>query len=182
MNIKYPTWIPYPSSWLRSLVPLILFPCMWVGFGFLDRIIFMISFLVGIGIIPLFVMGPSILITYLHHQAFGKGSKPVPISVSIWEGLYAFQVFIMTVLILLLTIGYTAAFFGPHTAQFSEWQTYSHLFDDYSYSSDVEGAIALAMILYIWFVAASLYQIEYLARRAMRQFKRDYKKLSDTKA
>ncbi|MGK7890898.1 MAG: hypothetical protein AB4042_16325 [Leptolyngbyaceae cyanobacterium] len=174
LNIKYPIWFPYPSSWMRSLIPLLLFPLLFTGAGFLGYVIFMLSILLGISSIPILIISPIIVITLLHHVLFGKGKNLIPLVVSMWEGIYAFQVFMMTILIVFLTVGYSSAILTPHPeATFTHLQDYRDFMPRSSSDIYTDELLAIVFFFYCWTVSASLYQIEYLARKAIRKIKKE---------
>lgn len=98
-KFHWPTWFPYPSSWLRTLALLLWIAVVLRITGFwslvlggalavtTERLELLLSFL-GLGLIV-----SVLVLSYLHHFLFGKSPPQypewLPSPRSLWEGFYA---------------------------------------------------------------------------------------------
>lgn len=160
--LKYPSYFPYPISWIRAAVQIIaiglsilliwgeLDPELWTPVVLLQPF-GLVSFL----LIPVFM---SILLHWITQQLLyvAKGvSKPHPLN-SLWEGIYGWMVtfFSLTLMLLFLIVPLVL------TVEWGDmyWDKYPY------YYNAVDEDIVFAYLGIYFVITAYLYQLEYLIR------------------
>lgn len=168
----WPSWFPYPRSWLRALGV-----AVWAGIvlkigGFWGTFLAVVLFRIlrnpiVIGLVPLTIV---LIFSYTHHLFWGKTLKRWPSWFpgphSLWEGLYALVVTLLAAIPALICV----LPFCYSDLQKCETQ-YFEYFEQYCYPTKTQ------LIWFgstIWFIAAAyLYQVEWLIRRHLA-FKKKY--------
>ena len=160
--MKYPSYIPYPISWLRATAQIVaigvsilliwgeLDPELWTPVVLLQPL-GLVSFL----LIPVFM---SILLHWITQQLLyvAKGvGKPHPLN-SLWEGIYGWMVtfFALTLMLLFLIVPLVL------TVEWGDmyWDRYPY------YYNAVDEDIIFAYLGIYFVITAYLYQLEYLIR------------------
>ena len=168
-------WFPYPNSWLRTLGLITgLFIIVRIIMYWNGRLIRWNPTAAG----SLTLITLIILFTYIHHIVFAKETPNfkvlLPTPRSWWEGIYAAIVYILASLICIIII--LPFILVPDCDLLSSEFTRLCLrsIDGYYYSHRYRYVQALFMIgLIFWiFLAAYLYQIEFLIRKnfSMQKF------------
>lgn len=167
---KLPCWIPYPSSWARSAVTF----CFYViGPIFIGAVLlksgmtpdFSVSIwdatkrMLLFTFLPALIFAPGLCIAYIHHWMVGKGNWLIPGIISVWEGVYSFQAAILSITFLLSLLYYLSGEFLVPMVISSSWLSDSEIWE-----------VMIPLSLYI--LLAYVYQIEYVARRAINQRKK----------
>lgn len=97
--MRCPIWFPYPRAWLRALIPAIVFPVVWaiIPYVLLEHYYGQRwAIQLAIELSPLIVWLPIQVVIYVHHWLLGHdGHLMRPGVFSLWEGIYALQVFIL---------------------------------------------------------------------------------------
>jgi len=159
--LKYPSYIPYPISWLRATVQIVAIGLsmrlIWGGFD--SELWTPIVLLQPFGLVS-FLLIPVVMSVVLHwitqqllYAAKGV-RKPHPLN-SLWEGIYGWMVTIFAFTLMLL-------FLIVPLALTVEW---SDLYlDQYPYYDAVEEDLVFAYAGIYFAITAYLYHLEHLIR------------------
>ena len=172
----WPLWFPYPSSWLKALIltlflRVIVFVVNNTGkFGY-DIVYFVHSPELFFIFTILLILSPIPIISLTHHclhllisrfvseiQApeIGRTQGFIPGIMSWWEGLYAWLVIAISILI--------AAFFSTILLPLF-YPSYDRQIEYYTQIENINNNIILIFGLFYISTGALIYQIEYLVKR-----------------
>ncbi|WP_413198949.1 hypothetical protein [Nostoc piscinale] len=198
-NSPWPIWFPYPSSWIRAFILVILaFPgTNLIIFGLVGIIISILGNSPGLLIFFIFsgLLLPTICLTFLYHifwffwqkqELNRKLPKWMPNLNSLWEGFYGSIVMALSFLII-LTIFTQVAFSACHTYYgiSSELSRCAGRLTGYTTRTMLNSIESNSFIDRYWFIiwiitASYLYQIEYLAKKYLvNQFKNKFHTFKD---
>ncbi|ALF53999.1 hypothetical protein ACX27_15985 [Nostoc piscinale CENA21] len=183
-NSPWPIWFPYPSSWIRAFILVLLaFPgTNLIIFGLVGIIISILGNSPGLLIFFLFsgLLLPTICLAFLYHifwfiwqkqELNRKFSKWTPSLNSLWEGFYGSIVMALSFLII-LTIFTQVSFSACHTYYeiSSELSRCAGRLTGYTTRTMLNSIQSNNFIDRYWFIiwiitASYLYQIEYLAKK-----------------
>ncbi|MDZ7950993.1 hypothetical protein [Nostoc sp. DedQUE09] len=174
-NFYWPLWFPYPSSWLKALIltiflRVIIFIVKNTGKLGYDIVYFAHSLQLFIIFTILLILSPIPIISLTHHclhllisrfiseiQApeIGKTQGLLPGIMSWWEGLYAWLVIVISILI--------AAFFSTIVLPLF-YSSFDRQIEYYTQIQNINNNIGLIFGLFYIFASALIYQIEYLVK------------------
>ncbi|MEH1950198.1 MAG: hypothetical protein V7K77_25060 [Nostoc sp.] len=171
----WPLWFPYPSSWLKALIltlflRVIIFIVQNTGKLGYDIIYFVHSPELFFIFTILLILSPIPIISLTHHclhllisrfiseiQApeIGRAQGLLPGIMSWWEGLYAWLVIVISILIAAVFSIILIPLFYP---------SYNRQIEYYTQIQNINNNIGLIFGLFYISVSALIYQIEYLVR------------------
>ena len=164
--MRLSNWVPSWRSLLRVLIPLGLYPAIWVGIGAaVVRIVVSVDgdqissskplVALSILLIPVWILVPVVVLAYLHHWIVVSESPWLrPGARSLWEGLYALQVLVCSSIVAALPVIYGAIMLGMVTG-FENMDTF--------FENQYEAGVGEFVLLYV--VAAYFYHLESLSRK-----------------
>ncbi|MEH2203090.1 MAG: hypothetical protein V7K53_03265 [Nostoc sp.] len=171
----WPLWFPYPSSWLKALIltlflRVIIFIVKNTGKLGYDIVYFIHSPQLFVIFTILLILSPIPIISLTHHclhllisrfiseiQApeIGRIQGLLPGIMSWWEGLYAWLVIVISILI--------AAFFSTIFLPLF-YPSYDRQIEYYTQIENINNNIGLIFGLFYISASALIYQVEYLVR------------------
>ncbi|MDZ8089548.1 MAG: hypothetical protein RMY16_28945 [Nostoc sp. DedQUE12b] len=174
-NFYWPLWFPYPSSWLKALIwtlflRVIIFIVKNTGKLGYDIVYFAHSLQLFVIFTILLILSPIPIISLTHHclhllisrfiseiQApeIGKTQGFLPGIMSWWEGLYAWLVIVISILI--------AAFFSTIVLPLF-YSSFDRQIEYYTQIQNINNNIGLIFGLFYISASALIYQIEYLVK------------------
>lgn len=160
-KFEWPTWIPYPSSWIRAIVLVFFFIALVILVriaGFWGIVITAITDDIShfVRYVGLAFVTAILIYAYSHHFLVGKSPQNypqwLPSPRSLWEGAYALVVILLATLITTFIV-----------TPFHE-ESHTLIYNGSTYFTNVEAEEKFISLLgTVWFVAALyLYQLELL--------------------
>jgi hypothetical protein len=174
-KFSWPVWFPYPSSWLKALIILLLLGVIIFAIEIIGKVEYRIVYFVRspeiFAIITiLIVLSPILIIAFTHHflhifisrffpeiqsKEIGRTQGLLPGIISWWEGLYGWLVIVMSTLLSFLACTFFLPFFRL-----------SYRVSVINYT-DFQQKIILLFGFFWLFAGSLIYQIEFLFKRRL---------------